>query len=64
VVRTSVSQDRVVATLVRNCSSTISIYSSSRISDGQPCGGGEDTDSQNDTFVEPSWVPHLLAGPH
>jgi hypothetical protein len=45
VVRTSVSQDQVTAThcVLRKCSSALSIYSSSRISDGQP-GKGKDMD--------------------
>jgi hypothetical protein len=55
--RTSVSQDRVTATLCIEelFLSTLYIYSSPRISERSTMRG-EDTDSQHDTFRSPNWV--------
>ncbi len=67
VVRTSVTQDRVTATLGTEESflSTQYIYCSSpHISERSTMRGGEDTDSHCDTFSGPSWVSHPLIGPH
>jgi hypothetical protein len=60
--------DDAVRTSVTLCTEELflrlSINSSPCISDGEPRGVGWDMDHQHDTFGGPSWVSHLLAGPH
>jgi hypothetical protein len=63
-VRTSVSQDQVIAPLCTKELFLCSVFTALPTYQKLNHEGGEDLDSQYDTFSRPSWVSHFPAGPH